>query len=110
MTDRSPVAPSTHSPTSRIVLRNLGAVLLLAGLVLLIRGGISFAQDMSSDSLSADPGFGPILTLAAGAFRGEPAAGTEAADKAGQLCSSCGVLADRGDRFCDACGHGLVDR
>jgi hypothetical protein len=52
--------------TQRNVLRVVGVVLLLAGIYLLVTGGIDFADDI--DSADTDGGFGPILRLAGGGF------------------------------------------
>jgi zinc-ribbon domain len=52
--------------TQRTVLRVLGVVLLLAGLYLVITGGMHFADDMNSASVDSGPG--PILRLGAGGF------------------------------------------
>jgi hypothetical protein len=49
-----------------------GGLLLVTGLVLLVVGGIDFVSQASADPFDPgyepDPGFGPILMLAAGGF------------------------------------------
>ncbi len=55
-------------PRARIGFRVLGTALLLGGLFFLIRGGVAFAGEIGADSFSDDPGFGPILSIAAGGF------------------------------------------
>jgi hypothetical protein len=72
-THRHPVGPArSPSPRARIVLRVLGGVLLLAGLALLVRGGVDFLGQATADPFDpgyeADPGFGPIVMLAGGGF------------------------------------------
>jgi hypothetical protein len=52
--------------TQRNVLRALGAVLLLAGIYLLVTGGMAFVDDARSADM--DGGFGPILKIAGGGF------------------------------------------
>ena len=62
------MAPDNQSSTARTVLRLLGALLLVGGLVLLVRGGIEFVGDANSDTFGDDAGFGPILRIAGGGF------------------------------------------
>jgi hypothetical protein len=52
--------------TQRNVLRVVGVVLLLAGIYLLVTGGMAFVDDANSADM--DGGFGPILKIAGGGF------------------------------------------
>ncbi|WP_323792666.1 zinc ribbon domain-containing protein [Nocardioides sp.] len=62
------MAPSDQSSTARTVFRILGAVLVVGGLVLLVRGGTEFVAEMNGDTFGDDAGFGPILRIAGGGF------------------------------------------
>lgn len=64
---------SEYSPKARNTLRVLGVVLLLAGIFLAVRGGMSIADAIPSDEEffagdSSSPGFGDFAQLAAGMF------------------------------------------
>lgn len=125
---------NTHAPqsaTARTVLRVLGIVLVAAGLLIAVKGGLDIADDINSSSV--EPNFGPVLTLIVGGFMtviglgllnagflgaqaryaaNETAPAVRTAGSAWRgddavTCSQCGAGSRAGARFCDACGHGL---
>ncbi len=67
MTSRQPVpADRAVSPTTRLVLRVVGGVLLLAGLYVAVRGGVAFVDEMNAASVDSGPG--SILMIGGGGF------------------------------------------
>ena len=119
-----------HQSTVRTVARVLSVVLLLAGVVLLVRGISGFVDQAQSMEVGAD--FGPILTIGAGGFcvvLGLAAANVgwlraQASYVAGETvpvvkqsldhladgpsCRACGTRNDTSARFCDSCGQSLA--
>lgn len=125
---------NTHAPqssTARTVFRVLGIVLVTAGLLIVVKGGMAVADDIRSTSM--EPNFGPVVTLIVGGFMtviglgllnvgflgaqarytaNETAPAMRTAGSAWRgddavTCSRCGAGSRSGARFCDACGHGL---
>ena len=115
----------------RTTARVLSIVLLLAGVVLLVKGISGFAAD--AQSMDVGGGFGPILTMGAGGFCivfglaaaqvGWLRAGTSyvagetmpvVSDSlayvttSGPFCRGCGTRNDDRAKFCDSCGQSLA--
>lgn len=115
--------------TVRTIARVLAVVLLVAGVLLLVRGISGFVAD--ARSMDVDGGFGPILTIGAGGFcvvfglaaanvgwlraQASYVAGEtvpvikDSLDhlRAGPYCRQCGTRNDTTATFCDSCGQSL---
>lgn len=133
----SNVQPSDPNRGKRTTFRVLGAIVLLAGVLLLLVALMDFFASMSSDSFDAEPtrfwmAFIGVPLLAVGAWllqfgylgavssfaasesrpalrqTGEALGLRDDADRSGPFCRQCGRRNDADARFCDGCGSSLA--